>query len=70
MTQVQGATLEKKIDALTAIVEKGFVAIASDIGDIKEDITYIKGDISYIKEDLFGLHTQIKSRTPRQSLGV
>ncbi len=54
-------TLEQKIDKLTAIVEKGFGAIAEDITDIKGDITVIKGDIIYIKEDLFGLHSQVNS---------
>jgi hypothetical protein len=46
-------TLEDKIDALTSIVEKGFAAVAEDIGDIREKMA--------TKDQIIGLHTQIAS---------
>ena len=46
-------TLEKKIDALTNIVEKGFAAVAVDITDIKRDMA--------TKEQITVLHMQVNS---------
>jgi len=43
------ADLDKKIDALTAIVEKGFAAVADDIEKLAS------------KEQLAALHTQVNS---------
>ena len=45
--------LEKKIDALTNIVEKGFAAVADDIGGIKRDMAP--------KDQIIALHTQVNS---------
>jgi hypothetical protein len=52
--------LEKKIDALTSIVEKGLAAVADDIGGIKNDITDIKRDMA-TKDQIIALHTQVNS---------
>ena len=45
--------LEQKIDALTTIVEKGFAAVAEDIGDIREKMA--------TNEQVLALHTQVNS---------
>lgn len=60
-------TIEKKIDALTNLVEKGFGAVAGDITGIKGDITGIKKDVTDIKrnmatkDQIIALHTQVNS---------
>jgi hypothetical protein len=46
-------TLEQKIDALTNIVEKGFAAVAEDIGDIREKMA--------TKNQIIALHTQVNA---------
>lgn len=46
-------SLEQKIDALTSIVEKGFAAVAEDIGDIREKMA--------TKDQVLALQTQVNS---------
>ena len=46
-------SLENKIDALTGLVEKGFAAVAEDIGDLREKMA--------TKEQIIALHTQVSS---------
>jgi hypothetical protein len=46
-------TLEDKIDALTTIVEKGFAAVAEDLGDIREKMA--------TKDQIIALHTQVNA---------
>ncbi len=50
---VKETTFEKKIDALTSIVEKGFTAIAGDIADIRKEMA--------TKDQIFALQTQVNS---------
>jgi hypothetical protein len=45
-----------KIDALASIVEKGFAAIASDIGNINERIETLA-----TKEQIISLHGQVNA---------
>jgi hypothetical protein len=45
--------VEKKIDALTRIVEKGFAVVAGDIADMKRDTA--------TKDQVIALHTQVNS---------
>jgi hypothetical protein len=45
--------LEQKIDALTNIVEKGFAAVAEDIGDIREKMA--------TKDQVLAVQTQVNS---------
>ena len=49
-------TLEDKIDALTSIVEKGFAAVAGDIGSINERIETLA-----TKEQIISLHGQVNA---------
>ena len=44
---------DKKFDALDARMEKGFAAIAEDIGDIRENMA--------TKDQVFALQTQVNS---------
>ena len=53
MAKGEVTTLEDKIDALTSIVEKGFGAVAEDIGGIKRDMA--------TKDQVVALHTQVNS---------
>jgi hypothetical protein len=54
--------LDQKIDALTSIVEKGFTAIADDIGDIREKMA-TKDDLERFatKEDIAALRVELKA---------
>ena len=54
------SNVESKIDLLTIIVEKGFAAVADDIGGIKDSITSIKRDMA-TKDQVLALHTQVNS---------
>ncbi len=44
--------LEKKIDALTSMVERGFAAAASDIIDVKGAIGRLQEQVSSIEAEL------------------
>ncbi len=58
----KSGSLEQKIDALTAIVEKGFAAVAGDIAELR---TELKSDVAGLRTELKGdiaaVHDQVNS---------
>jgi hypothetical protein len=59
-------TLDQKIDALTSIVEKGFAAIAGDIGDMREkmatkkQIVALQSQVNSIEQQLRETRTEVR----------
>ena len=49
--------LERKIDKLTELIEKGFAAVANDITDLK---TELKGDIARVQEQVNSIEAELK----------
>ncbi len=49
-------TLESKIDSLTNIVEKGFMAVAGDIGEVKGHLISLHTQVNSIEKELRGLN--------------
>ena len=58
--------IDKKLDALTTIVEKGFGAIADDIADVRSDL---KGDIARVQEQVNSIEAELKHGRYETRLG-
>ena len=58
--------LDKKIDALTSIVEKGFAAAKDDIADVKHEL---KGDIARVQEQINSIKSELKNTRVESRLG-
>jgi hypothetical protein len=58
--------LNKKIDALTTIVEKGFAAAKDDMAYVKHEL---KGDIARVQEQVNSIEAELKSTRVESRLG-